>query len=346
MIFRAGWFGCFLIVGGAAGAQGTAAAPKYGDDKSVVIPYTEKADFQHLDSPLHVRAQINGGPVGEFTVDTGSVGVIVAADEVPGIDPKAPEGSITYSSSGVSLKGVWTKATVAFPDAHGGVATAVVPVLAVTSETCTGEGVNAAHCHALAHPHPHMMGVGFGRGQGSGHPEKNVFLNLKEMQAGEMRRGYVIAPEGITLGLTGQVVGTGFVWQKLVERPVSPDTAAFGATLKDWNTAVGSFKVGAAQAGPGIVLMDTGLTNMMLAEPGGLKGDVPDGTPVTVELLGGQVEYTFNVGDANNAQTPRRVSWVVPTHGVYVNTGLRALAKYEYLFDSDGGWLGLRPLKP
>ena len=30
--------------------------------------------FSRLEKTLHVRAAINGGPVGEFTVDTGSVG--------------------------------------------------------------------------------------------------------------------------------------------------------------------------------------------------------------------------------------------------------------------------------
>ena len=64
---------------------------------------------------------------------------------------------------------------------------------------------------------------------------------------------------------------------------------------------------------------------MMLAMPGGGHGDVADGTTVTVELLGGKMQYSFVVGDAGNAQVPRKVSWVVPKSGVYVNTGLRAL---------------------
>lgn len=324
-------------------AQTAPAPPSYSDDHaSVLIPYARALDFTHLDRPPQVRMQINGGPVHAFTVDTGSVGIIVSADEVPNIAPDAPPGQIVYSSSGVKLLGVWTRATVRFPDARGGEAVAEVPVLAVRSEECTDSGVNRAICHANAHPHPYMMGVGFGRGMGPGHPERNPFLNLQAMQAGAMRRGYVIERQGIMLGLTAKEVGSGFVWQKLTGRS-APAAEAAG---KDWETPPGSFRVGNQQAPEGTALIDTGLTNMMLAAPGQHAGeDVPDGTPVTIELLGGQLRYSFRVGDESNPQTPRRVTWVLPKHGVYVNTGLRALAAYDLLFDADGGWLALRPAR-
>ncbi len=65
---------------------------------------------------------------------------------------------------------------------------------------------------------------------------------------------------------------------------------------------------------------------------------------MTVELLGGQVRYTFTVGDVKGPTTPRRVTWVKPTSGPTVNTGLRALAAFDYLYDADGGYLGLRPV--
>ena len=63
----------------------------------------------------YVRASLNGGPPTRFQVDTGSVGVIVGADEVPNIEPNAPPGSILYTSSGIELKGVWTTTTITFP---------------------------------------------------------------------------------------------------------------------------------------------------------------------------------------------------------------------------------------
>lgn len=319
--------------------------PNYsGATQSVLIPFVKAPDWNHLEA-LRVKASINGGPTGLFDVDTGSIGMIVGASMVPNIDPKAPEGSITYSSSGVSLHGKWTKATVTFTDAQGGDAVAILPVLAVTSRTCTGSGVNSARCTPSDDPHPYMLGVGFGRKEG-GNPDRNAFLNLREMIAGTMHRGYVIDAKGITLGLTDKVVGTGFVWQKLEPNDVSKEANETSATIKDWKTAPGSFAVKGEQAGKGTVLMDTGLTNMMIADSHGPeKGEIAESTPITIELLNGQIRYTFVNGGLDNPQAPRKVNWVHPTHGTFVNTGLRAFAAYDYLYDADGGWLALRPVK-
>ena len=339
--------GCLLMSTATFAQTPAVARPDYSAFRqSVLIPFSNQVDFNNLKS-LRVHASINGGPTGEFVVDTGSVGIIVAADDVPNIDPNGPHGEITYSSSGVHLEGTWTQATVTFPDAHGGKAMALVAVLAVSKKSCTGSGVNAAHCTASDHPHTHMMGIGFGRGKETGSPQKNPFLNLREMQAGSMRRGYAITRDGITLGLTDQVAGAGYVWQKLTERPVSAETHAAGTSLKDWDTAPGSFRIRDAQAGPGTVLVDTGLTNMIMAATEATPGtDVKDGVPLTIDLLGGQLHYTFTSGDAANPQAPRRISWVRQTHGLFVNTGLRALARFDYMFDADGGWLAMRATKP
>jgi hypothetical protein len=340
----------FFLAGALAVAAQTATPPDYSTfTTSFALPFAEPVDFTHLDKTLKVNMSLNGGPEHRFTVDTGSVGIVVSVDDVPNIDPHAKPGVLRYSSSGVELHGVWTTATVTFPDAPGAkpgtVATAIVPVLAVSSETCTGEGVNSERCKPNDHPHPYMLGIGFGRGE-EAHPEKNAFLNLQEMQAGTMRRGYIITPQGITLGLTTADVGTGFVWLKLTERPVSSDTVALKLNIRDWETPPGSFRVGGVQSGTGKILMDTGLTNMMLALPGNhASGDIIAGAPVTIDLLAGKLHYTFAVGDAANPATPRRVTWVRPTHGVYCNTGLHALAAFDYLYDADGGWFALRPRK-
>ena len=94
----------------------------------------------------------------------------------------------------------------------------------------------------------------------------------------------------------------------------------------------------------GTMLLDTGLTNMMIANPDGPSGrEVPPGAKVTVHLLGGQLQYSFTVGDSTDPVAPRRVTWIKPTHGASVNTGLRALARFDYLYDADGGYLALRP---
>ena len=338
-----------LLLCAAMGAPAAPVAdPDYSATKtSITIPFSNRVNFNHLTS-LNINASSNGGPATSFQGDTGSVGIVVSAEEVPNIDPAAPKGVIKYSSSGVELYGVWTSATVRFPGAVGPdgkpcVAEAVVPVLAVTEERVSGTGVNAAGHRASKHPHPHMFGIGFGRGT-EGHPEKNPFLNLKQMQAGAMRRGYIIGRNGYTLGLTSENVRKGFLFQKLTERAVSAQTTALQPSLKDWQTAPGWFTVDGFRSPVGTILMDTGLTNMMLAAAESPPpGDVAAGAVITVHLLGGALHYSFKAGDTLNPLTPRKVTWIKPTHGAFVNTGLRALSGYDYLFDADGGWLALKP---
>jgi len=339
-----------VLAATATGQTGSAEMPpdysKY--TRSYQIPFAKAVNFQHL-TGMHIRASLNGAPATTFQVDTGSTGIVVSADEVPNIDPKAPAGSIKYSSSGLEFDGVWTTVTVTFPDskdAQGKVATAVVPVLAVKERKVYSGGVNASGKKDALNPRVHMFGVGFGR-RTEAHPEKNPFLNLAEMQAGTMRRGYTLSRKGFTLGLTAATVGTNYRFQKLTERKVSAASSALRPGLKDWQTPPGSVTVDTLHASMGTILMDTGLTNMMIAIPENTAtGDIAAGTRVTVDLLDGHLHYSFKVGDTADPLTPRKVTWIKPTHGVFVNTGLRALAAFDYLYDADGGYLGLRPTSP
>jgi hypothetical protein len=290
-----------------------------------------------------VNASINGGPVRSFVVDTGSAGIVVAADDVPNIDPNGRPDHILYSSSGVEEDGVRTMATVRFPDAvdENGKPHPVevrVEILAASKTVCHDMGPNSGHCTPSDHPHSHMMGVGFCRGTVAAAVAKNPFISLDGMLNGSMRAGYVIEQDGIQLGLTAKNAGSGFVFQKLQPREGIP-----AGGPKDWLLAPGTFKVNGALT-PGVsVLMDTGLTNMMIAAPSQKPGEVPDGTPMTIDLPAG-LSYSFKVGDTGS-MTPRRVTWVPLTHGNFINTGLHALAHFDYLYDADGGYLALRPRK-
>jgi hypothetical protein len=323
------------------------AAPDYGPFRqSNHVPFTRQLDFDKPLNGMHVRVSLDGGPPTTFQVDTGSVGIIVGADEVPHVAPDAPEGSITYSSSGISLVGVWTPVTVTFVDSkdeHGRPATAVVPVLAAKERKVAPGAVNTGAAKPTLNPKVHMFGVGFGRGK-EAHPERNPFVNLKEMRAGTMRRGYAITRDGYTLGLSAAGVGDGYLFQKLKERPVAPEVAKLSPGLKDWETARGSVTVNGVRGPDAAVLLDTGLTNMMIGKvEAAPEPEVPAGTPVSVHLMGGRLNYTFKVGDARDPVAPRRVTWVKRTDAATLNTGLRALAIYDYLYDADGGYLGLRP---
>ena len=343
-----------LVFAIAASAQETGPAaftvPDYSRQAlSCRVPFgnTKPVDFAHLLTML-IRVSINGGPPMRMQVDTGSTGVIAGADDVPDIAPDAPAGSINYVSSGVELKGVWTPATIAFLDAkdeHGNVATAVVPVLAVRERIAHEGAVNSGKFQTTKNPKIYMFGVGSGRGKVP-QQEKNPFLNLKEMQDGTMRRGYMIGTEGFTLGLTAASVGEGFLFEKLKERTGPPGTKRAAASPKDWDAPSGWVTVGGAKQQMSGMLLDTGLTNMMIEFPelAGIS-EVEDGTEIGVHLLDGRLSYDFKVGDFSNPATPRRVSWMKYSAGPLINTGLRALALYDYLYDADGGYFGLRPRK-
>jgi len=316
--------------------------------ESVLLPYTRVVDFHHLNS-LHVRMSLNGSAPQSFEVDTGSTGIVVGAVSIPNFDGKGPSGELTYSSSGVHESGVWTTVEITFPDVKmpdGRPVVAHVPVLAVTKMDCTGKGVNADHCTPNDSPNPHMLGIGFGRGPVEKFDTqlKNPFVQLDDMVNGRMRRGYIISPAGIQLGLSAETVDNSWLWQKLEPRDVKVPDSYNGP--HDWETAAGTFAVRSRPMPMGTVLMDTGLTNMMLEAKGAPQSDdLPAGTPVRIYLLSGKLHYDFLVNDTTNPTTPRKTSWRAATHGTFVNTGLRSLSLFDYLYDADGGYLGLR-LRP
>jgi hypothetical protein len=306
--------------------------------QSYTVPWVGSPDFSNLRRTLKVRASVNGGTVSSYTVDTGSVGMVVPASEVPNIPAGSPSGHLTYSSSGLKLTGVWATLPISFPEAVNATganagAQATVPVLAVTEASCTGSGVNSGRCRAHT---PHMLGVGFGRGtRTESAPAYNPFLNLTEMVAGTMRRGYIIGRGGLSLGLTESNFTGAWTMQPLT----NAGTLAAG-THNDWMMLAGGFTLGSDVKHPGKVLIDTGLLNMIVEDssiPSG--GQVADGTAMTMAL--GSVSYRFSTGDGG-AQTPTRVNYARAAHGTFVNTGLRALGHFDLLFDADGGYLGLR----
>jgi hypothetical protein len=257
---------------------------------------------------------------------------------VPNIPAGSPSGTLTYSSSGLKLTGVWATLPIRFPEAMnatGGAAgaKATVPVLAVTEASCTGSGVNSGRCRGTI---PHMLGVGFGRGtKTESAPVYNPFLNLTEMVAGTMRRGYIIGRTGLSLGLTESNVTGAWTMQQLTNagKPAA-------GTHNDWNMPAGGFTLGSGAQHSGSVLIDTGLLNMIVEDNSmPSSGQVAEGTAMTIAL--GSVSYRFSTGDGG-PQTPTRVNYAQASQGTFVNTGLRLLGHYDLLFDADGGYLGLR----
>jgi hypothetical protein len=309
---------------------------QYGSyTQAYTVPWADSPNFSDLTTTLKVNASVNGKDPKAYVVDTGSVGMAVPAADAGETPPDSPD-SLTYNSSGVVLHGKWMTLPVSFPVSGTEAARATVPVLVVTSSECLKSGVNSSHCEP--NNPPHMLGVGFGRDTtAQASPAYNPLLNLTEMVAGTMRRGYIIGRGGLSLGLTGSDVTGTWTMQSLT----NAGPPAVG-THNDWQTPAGGFQVGTGPAQSGTALIDTGIADMIIEdnEPGSPStGTVAAGTSMTITL--GSVSYSFTVGDGG-PQTPTSVKHARFTHGAFVNTGRRALGHYDLLFDADGGYLGLR----
>ena len=55
-----------------------------------------------------------------------------------------------------------------------------------------------------------------------------------------------------------------------------------------------------------------------------------------------QALYTFTVGDGFNPLAPRNINLVDRSRQPFVNTSVRFLNGFDYLYDADGGFVGLR----
>ncbi|MBV9631809.1 MAG: hypothetical protein JO230_27195, partial [Xanthobacteraceae bacterium] len=298
-----------------------------------------------------------GGSRAPAMMDTGSTGVVVPATLIPNVDqlPRRGPGTMPYASGRI-LRGDWVLVPVTIAGANGiSLTTKPIPVLAVRSADCVENAPGCTPGLEVSHP---VIGVGFGRkgraGNDSG-PSKNPFLNGSEMDAGHngVRRGYLVTREGVQVGLTG------------------PDSPAGYATVRlrhddeheDWTAAPACVSVnGHTPSACGTVLPDTGSTVMFLTVPpdqqqgivltGAPRPDrqiVGPGTKVAISLapdaqgLGAASDYSFTVGDMADPMAPSRV--ILLERGdqpTFVNTSLRVLNGFDYLFDAENGIIGYR----
>lgn len=326
-----------------------------GTPQSVFLPY--------LNAPLASAAITRppmvglsaGGPVLRAVLDTGSTGVVIAARAIPNLSQlqSLGSGTLTYTSSGRIMRGDWVLAPVTLSGPNGAQVTSrPLPVLAVRRIDCLK---TARNCRVRTNPtHVAMVGIGFAREkdrQSQGTPDRNPLLNLPAMGTpeapGTMRRGYVVTKQGIQVGLTADMA-KGFTLAKLEKNDSTPDWAPIPACL-----SLNERQPPAC----GTVLVDTGVDTMYLTLPApqldgqtakGADGkpSLPDGARLKVDLLGEGKgpSYAFMVGDGADPVAPARVI-LVPRDGgqTFVNTSVRLLNRYDYLFDADGGYAGFRP---
>jgi hypothetical protein len=321
--------------------------PDYGAfHGSFFVPFAPGSSFEKV---LRVRVRINGGPVTEVLVDTGSTGMLLGQGLLGSYDPGGRPDEFTYSSDGQVNHGVWNDVTVEFVDGRGlGSMKGASPVarlqaLVVTSVSCRPSPYPGACRPGPAGKLPAMMGVGFGP------IDRNAILNLTAQREGALSRGFVIEPKGLRIGLTRADVTPGFSLVRLARvDPPEPKrlwkfpAASITATTPD----------GTAFRGEGGILMDSGIGGVFLGLPDAPRsGLVPPGTAVRIRpaWIGAGPELEFTVGDERpGSPAAKGARWVHmaidPSTGSpspFVNTGLRPLGGYRYLYDAEGGYWGL-----
>lgn len=335
-----------LLAGGAAAQQ------------AVTLPYLNAPpDGAPIRRPPTLGLSV-GGEIHRAVMDTGSTGVVVSATSIAGFEtlPQLGPGELTYSSSGRVMRGVYVETPVTLTGADGSrVTTRPIRVLAVTRIDCLKR---ARSCRPQEAPRRvAMLGIGFARSrdlQPGATPERNPFLNVPGMgtpgQPGALGRGYVVRRQSVTVGLSSGAA-QGFAQVQLAADPQTGDWAATPACLS---------LAGRTPAACGTLLMDTGVTSMFLSLPDaqtdGLAALTARGAPVVADGTRLAVSpgpgasapaYAFTVGDGSDPVVPQAVMLVGRgRRPVFVNTTVRALNAFDYLFDADAGVVGFRPRAP
>ncbi|TCT06206.1 hypothetical protein [Aquabacter spiritensis] len=322
-----------------------------GATKSVFLPYLNAPlSGEPITRPPALSVSF-GGRVARAVMDTGSTGIVVSAKLIPNLAglPKLGPGSLTYTSSGRIMQGDWVVTPVTIAGTNGAsVTTRPLPVLAVRQVACLK---TARNCRPRTDPTGiAMLGIGFARQgdrQAQSTPDRNPFLNLPDMGTAEapgaMRRGYVVSKSGVAIGLSA-AAAKNFAFLKLARSTEFPDWAALPACL-----SLGARTPPAC----GTALVDTGVTVMYLTLPDaqlqGQSAPGPDGKPTLAAgkrldiAFGAAAAYGFALGDGTDPVAPERVILVPRPDRTFVNTGVRLLNRFDYLFDADGGYVGFRP---
>jgi outer membrane autotransporter protein len=337
----------------------------YENGSTIEIPYASGG----LSSSPTINLGFDGsGTFAEFTMDTGSVGLVASPNYFqPGPDShNLGTGTQTYTSSGRILHGTWWTATQQIYNDGAVVAEAMVPVLQVTSITCMS---GFPDCTATTNPTDvHLMGVGFARESPldpdptTHGPGYNAFLNLTRVRlaldtpmeplpAG-WHSGYVVTSDHVSLGLTsGNTDDAGVL--KLLPNPLY-----WTPSHREWAATPMSIEVNGT-SGPGTVLTDTGVNSAYLIPPPGASiGPLvtcpgtsnvecaPDGTAIRIyipqEGSGEILFYRFEVGDDSNPMQPDGVVIVDADTGTYFNTSRHVLSGLDYFFDAENGLVGYR----
>ena len=304
-----------------------------------------------------------------YTLDTGSLGVIVPINELVTnrnvIGPGAP-GFKYYDSSGNTYSGNYYLASVSIKLKDGAIVqTQPILVLGINKAYCTGPASASCYSNPPA-PDLHYMGVGFNRnGSTAGDlfnsPTANAFLHLTNLQNGSnITPGYYLTPSVESTTGAGLVLGvsdpTGYTMINLTANPAVPG---------DFNPQPGCFSFPNA-ATPnkfcGTALLDIGIAEMFIdlpqnQRPAGTYNNnnnlVPLGVKMAVEMgsdtpLAMAYSYTVESPPAEGSAAPTYVEWInsaTTNSQTFVNTGRRPLYNYNYLYNGQCGQVGFQHLE-
>ncbi len=312
-----------------------------------------------LPSAIQVQATVgadNPQTFHTYTIDTGSLGVIVTksdlilGDNVHG--PGAP-GQKFYDSSGYVFTGNYYLAPVSVELKDGSyVQSNPILVLAVDAVTCHP---NYPKCHAPKHADLHYLGVGFDRNTtGPGDlfdsPSENAFLELTDAANGtDINEGYELSTSGVNLGITPNNA-YGFKTYTL-----APNSAG---VIGDWNPVPGCYQFTTLPGSPqfcGNLLLDVGISEMFIDLPSGERpagsydnnGKVPSGLGMRIQA-GNQNQPVMSY-DFTAVQPPAQPSGPAPTYAewvndanIFVNTGRRPLMAFDYFYSGQCGVVGFK----
>lgn len=321
------------------------ASPLAAEERPDYAPFRDGTFLRFLNAgPGGIRAvpriglSFGGEPI-RAVIDSGSTGIVVAARYVPGLDrlPVEGDGRLTYTSSGRVMIGQWVVTPVTLLGQDGaGVSTEPMPVLAVSEVRCLE---TARDC--TPHDDPSgiaMVGVGFAREadmQSQSTPDRNPLLRVTGGD-GPRRRGYILTPEGVHVGLTGENTRGDFRFVRLERQPDRPD----------WSPTPACITLdGQSPPACGSMLVDTGVGAMFMTVPPaqaqGAEGTLPQGTQVSIRA-GGIDLYGFSVGDGSPLAPDGIHLRVSESAKPFVNTSFHLLNGFDVLYDADGGYVGFR----
>jgi hypothetical protein len=297
---------------------------------------------------------------GTFTIDTGSLGVLVTKKDLvigPNVHGPGAAGQKFYDSSGFVFTGSYYLAPVSLElKDHGFVQTHPILVLAIDGVHCHTSYKN---CVKPEHYDLHYLGVGFDRnsteaGDLFDSPSENAFLELTDAKKGtDINQGYILSTAGVTLGITA-ADASGF--------NLLPLASNSKGVLGDWNPVPGCYQFTHLQGSPqfcGNLLLDVGIDEMFLDLPSSERpaksydstNRVPAGVRMNIQVgLQGQppvMRYDFRAvqpPQPPQEAAPKYVKWVDKTTK-FVNTGRRPLLDFNYLYSGQCGQVGFEPLK-